>query len=240
MRLLFAGVIVLFVSFWIGFWIIGDDAPHCKYQDVVMDNSFSSGWIFWWNRLLCLDYVQKTWIHYLWSPDYFVVKIIWQGPFCGTGGYATEARTQALALLTYLESRNFTSVYDGRTIYWNVDFIHHGTDVHANFKEYCEDLHSIPNVYSESDITIRILHSTPNEWPDRKDYIDEYWVGRTMYETYSVPFDWMSKLKMVDQLWLPAQFNVDTFSKFFEEHRIPFLEEPEPKLYIIEEGMKVI
>jgi hypothetical protein len=41
-----------------------------------------------------------------------------------------------------------------------------------------------------------------------------YIIGRSMYETDKIPSTWVEKCnELVDKIWVPSQFNVETFSK---------------------------
>ena len=40
-----------------------------------------------------------------------------------------------------------------------------------------------------------------------------YLVGRTMFETHLIPPAWVSRCNAMDELWIPSQFNIDTFRK---------------------------
>lgn len=38
-------------------------------------------------------------------------------------------------------------------------------------------------------------------------------IGRTMFETNGLPSDWVAKCNQMDEVWVPATFNADTFSR---------------------------
>ena len=38
-------------------------------------------------------------------------------------------------------------------------------------------------------------------------------VGRTMFETWSLPAPWVPRLNEMDEIWVPTEFNVDSFRR---------------------------
>lgn len=53
-------------------------------------------------------------------------------------------------------------------------------------------------------------------------------VGRTMFETDSIPAGWVEKCNSMDQVWVPSHFNFETFLRAgVDEHRLRWMQEGE-------------
>jgi len=67
---------------------------------------------------------------------------------------------------------------------------------------------------------VSVCHSTPPSWVPEVDQrgmcpapMAAIKIGRTMFETSSVPLGWVPKLLVMDQIWVPTKFHVETFSR---------------------------
>lgn len=170
------------------------------------------------------------------------VLIKWSGPFCGSGGYATESRAQYLALASYLSSVNYTTNLVSPTnnslitVHWKLEAQHMGPS-RLELDEVCIELPSISVAPTSDPIaSFHILHTTPPYWPNSQ---GDYRIGRTMYETNSVPHGWLQALHTLDELWLPSKFNVHSFKQFLQQFNNPY-SPPIPPCCIIEEGTNTL
>lgn len=68
-----------------------------------------------------------------------------------------------------------------------------------------------------------VCHSTPDAWVPSKfagwDALSPcpprgaaYVVGRTMFETDSLPHDWVGRCNRMDEVWVPTEFHRQTFA----------------------------
>lgn len=60
------------------------------------------------------------------------------------------------------------------------------------------------------------IHEDNNESGEKKEHVEYYFVGRSMFETDRIPSDWLEVANdpdVVDEIWVPSEFNVGTFSK---------------------------
>ena len=161
-----------------------------------------------------------------------IVTVTWKAPFCSISGYGTEAQTQVLALIKYLSATQFRTILSNTKteIYWHVILQHHGDAVHIS----CDFLTVSPEQQKikQNSISIDIYHSVPDQWE-----IDNYadiLIGRTMFETNSVPHSWVKPLSLVDEIWVPSQFNYETFTNYFASKTIPGIKAP--SIFVVEEG----
>eukprot|EP00808_Paulinella_micropora_P030718 g8517.t1 len=62
--------------------------------------------------------------------------------------------------------------------------------------------------------TVQIMHRDPGRYSQHRDTGAALRVGRSMYESDRIPAHWKdSILGLIDELWVPSVFNVQTFSK---------------------------
>lgn len=72
-----------------------------------------------------------------------------------------------------------------------------------------------------SDPVVEVCHATPYTWfqmstrrifkscPTSNAVVR---IGRTMFESNSVPESWVGKLRSMDEIWVPTRFHIETFS----------------------------
>ncbi len=123
-------------------------------------------------------------------------QIIWTGPLLDPSGYAEE----------------------GREFVMGLDAI--GVNVRASPLEWCTrkvDLTARESAVmdrlirkQEDEHPIRIFHVQPVHW--RLSESARYRIGRTMCETDRIPECWVNTCNSVDEVWVPCQHNIETFS----------------------------
>lgn len=128
------------------------------------------------------------------------VEIVWLAPFFNPSGYTSEAFafTQSLADKVDLQISNISNIHS---------------------KEFIDglalELQEILKKYFTKNINIKdkiVVYHFPayafSKHPDAK-----YSIGRTMFETDSLPKDWVDKCNLMDEIWVPSRFNAETFQK---------------------------
>ncbi|KAG2373155.1 hypothetical protein C9374_012757 [Naegleria lovaniensis] len=87
-----------------------------------------------------------------------------------------------------------------------------------------------------SDIDIFISHKPPTRYPKSFPYkglvqlsgIPKYVIGRSMHESEKLPQEWISNLKLVNEVWLPSSFLVDILVKKYHVSPEKLQVVPEP------------
>lgn len=146
----------------------------------------------------------------------------WFAPFFSGGGYCSEARSFILAL-DKVGYHNISIAQHGDS--WNDEYVR-GQDVHEKsiIAKYVKLGH--PDGYPK----ISICHSEPGAWylpnpryhtspcpfirPNSK--LKFYKVGRTMFETDSIPSGWPERLNVMDEVWVPTEES----KKIFMNHGV--------------------
>lgn len=122
----------------------------------------------------------------------------WKGAFFDPSGYGDEARNFAAAL------RN-----QGATI--KVSGI---TKPSVSFLEsFPEELLSQMETMTQTDLTEKYVHLTHfPAYAFSKDPDAALNVGRVMFESDSLPADWILNCNEMDEVWVPSRFNLETFT----------------------------
>ena len=133
-------------------------------------------------------------------------SVYWLSPIFNPSGYASEAIGFALGLDSYVD---LTIRHQNRFLSDN--FIKNMPDI---WKEKLFRLHVVnPYDWNKklkfSNKPITIQHQPANAFYQILE--SHYNIGRTMYETDRVPTDWIEKCNMMDEIWVPSQFNKETF-----------------------------
>ncbi|MHB8619038.1 MAG: glycosyltransferase [Chloroflexota bacterium] len=123
--------------------------------------------------------------------------MIWSGPIYDPSGYASELRLFARALVSAgmtprLEEVRWSQL-DAR--------------LPAEDRAFLEGLCQAPLAKDY----VRVWHIFPTAF--RRDYLARLTVGRTMFETDRLFGPWAEGCKQVDQVWVPSEFNVETFGR---------------------------
>jgi glycosyltransferase involved in cell wall biosynthesis len=144
-------------------------------------------------------------------PKAYGKKLAWWGEVTEETGYAQEGRL----LLKAIDRAGFAS----KIIPLSAKKI--VTDIK---QPYQDKLKKYLNVELPPD-RISILHWGGTEWWPEKNKAPTIW--RTMFETSSLPQDWVKQSLKADEVWVPSQFNVDTFTYAgVPEEKIRILHEP--------------
>ncbi|EDQ89020.1 uncharacterized protein MONBRDRAFT_25815 [Monosiga brevicollis MX1] len=136
----------------------------------------------------------------------------WFAPFASPSGYGSEARAYIAALrqVSRLQLR----------------ISQHGDTPDPEFvasldSEQERELAALARTTSDPDETVVVCHSEPGAWnPPRYETslcppAEEplYVVGRTMFETDRVPYEWIERCRTMDEIWVPTAFHVETFAR---------------------------
>ena len=156
-----------------------------------------------------------------WRDDYIVQ---WYAPFHSGGGYCTEATAFLLSLL----GQNIT-----------VQPIHHGDTPSTAYLQglppHLRALLTQPLPRSalvhpatgRKRRVIAVCHSEPGAWHAPQPHYHTtrcpppgaaVTIGRTMFETDSVPQGWPARLAHMDYIWVPTEFARDIFSTAMRTH----------------------
>ena len=122
--------------------------------------------------------------------------VIWSAPLRDATGYADEAR-------------NFVFALDGVGTALRADPIHWSNWQTSLSDAEAETLDRL-EATSVADPYIRMEHITPLNFV--RDPRAKATIGRTMFETDGLPADWVAKCNELDEIWVPTDFNVRTFS----------------------------
>jgi glycosyltransferase involved in cell wall biosynthesis len=119
---------------------------------------------------------------------------LWIGPISGFGGYAEEGRSLRLALEKALGDRV------------------HGIDI-----DQPDTVAQIGNVerliLSDVDPKVGDIHVYHRYWPERPESTVPTNIWRTMFETSSLPAEWVAAAELYDFIWVPSRFNLESFSR---------------------------
>ena len=152
-------------------------------------------------------------IHY---PSSFTGRpFLWMSPALSGGGYSSEALAfaQGLAeLLPNFHLRQFAEHADEKF----VEGLPH------TLEETIDKVHEEPNAARFAGTVV--CHAPPDAWKPSKfsgwDVLApcpprgaSHVVGRTMYETDSLPKDWVRRCNMMDSVWVPTAFHLETFKR---------------------------
>ncbi|MBW2489728.1 MAG: glycosyltransferase, partial [Deltaproteobacteria bacterium] len=125
------------------------------------------------------------------------LKVMWHTPIYDPSGYADEARN----LILQLQSLNIEPAV--REIGRRSDVFRNGVGEQERVKldeaiaqEILEDFISIIQfpAYAFERIPLARYH-----------------IGRTTFETNGLPADWIQKCNLMDEIWVPSEFNMQTF-----------------------------
>jgi glycosyltransferase involved in cell wall biosynthesis len=146
-------------------------------------------------------------------------ELAWHAPFYSGGGYCSEARSfiQALVKVGYT---NLTVHQHGDS--WNENYIA-GQNLEENIL-----IRQYDDTYKQNgSALINICHSEPGAWyvptpryrtfpcPDcsSKNGDPCFKIGRTMFETDSIPDGWVPRLNYMDEVWVPTKESKEIFEK---------------------------
>jgi glycosyltransferase involved in cell wall biosynthesis/Tfp pilus assembly protein PilF/ubiquinone/menaquinone biosynthesis C-methylase UbiE/pyruvate-formate lyase-activating enzyme/dTDP-glucose pyrophosphorylase len=140
---------------------------------------------------------------------YFIhknISVLWTAPFFNPSGYASEAIGFALGLEKYV---NLKILHDNNL--FSENFVN---NMPQTWKKTLYSLCDNNPLRKKVNVThnfISIVHQPAHSF--KKFKVLNYHIGRTMFETDSIPPNWVEKCNEMDELWVPSRFNLDTFSK---------------------------
>lgn len=127
-------------------------------------------------------------------------SLVWWGPFLNNSGYGEEARG-------FLRALNRRGIHVGARS---------TGDDSATFVELLKESPELALMLSEGfnrQVGTRpvtaVVH-TPGHALRRVPDAD-FTVGRTMFETDRLPPGWVTQINLLDEIWVPSSFNVETF-----------------------------
>jgi glycosyltransferase involved in cell wall biosynthesis len=137
--------------------------------------------------------------------------VAWFAPFYSGGGYCSEARSFIVAL-DKVGFRNFSIVQHGDSL--NQYYVQGQHNREQSLIAKYDKM-----VYSEGYPKISVCHSEPGAWyvPTPRyhtspcpftrpnSHLKFYKVGRTMFETDSIPSGWAERLNVMDEIWVPTE-----------------------------------
>lgn len=144
----------------------------------------------------------------------------WYAPFYSGGGYCSEATAFMLAMHTLDTSRFFISHHGDS---YNHDYVKGLTDRDRSLLERYEVPHNKHYKETNSELQIILCHSEPGAWyvprpnyhtvpcPPAEKSKSKYYIGRTMFETDSIPSGWVNRLNYMDEIWVPTEFSKQIF-----------------------------
>eukprot|EP00041_Stephanoeca_diplocostata_P020146 m.444340 g.444340 ORF g.444340 m.444340 type:complete len:277 (+) comp21489_c0_seq11:206-1036(+) len=134
----------------------------------------------------------------------------WFGPVLSGGGYCSEALAFTEALHQSVRKLKITQ---------------HGDEYNALFfegltKKRRKFLQNHMKTTIDIEATVVVCHSEPGAWnppryettlcPPAEDAL--YTIGRTMFETDTIPSEWVNRCNAMDEIWVPTEFHRQTFA----------------------------
>jgi glycosyltransferase involved in cell wall biosynthesis len=145
-------------------------------------------------------------------------EVAWYAPFYSGGGYCSEARSYVQALVSVGYS-NFTVHQHGDS--WNENYIRGQNEEENLLMSQYDDTYGRKKGHA----LISVCHSEPGAWyvptpryhtfqcPDCVPDGPCYKIGRTMFETDSIPSGWLERLDQMNEIWVPTDESKQIFLK---------------------------
>ncbi len=131
------------------------------------------------------------------TPGLRPAVLVWSAPLLDPSGYADEARNLLLGLDRLgVAVRAAPIVWSQRT-----------TELPRDDAASLARLRQTPL----SPAYVHVQHIFPPHF--RPDPAAVATVGRTMFETDRLPADWVAKCNEMDEVWVPSEFNLETFAR---------------------------
>ncbi|MCF8240217.1 MAG: glycosyltransferase [Melioribacteraceae bacterium] len=125
-------------------------------------------------------------------------QLIWNSPIYDNSGYADESRNFVLGLHE-----------EGVDLKLNpITWSNSEAQLPVQTLKLFDSLCSVK--LNENKEKINVSHLFAPFFIKRK---DSYNIGRTMYETDTIPNDWIIKCNEMDEVWVPSEFNINSFEK---------------------------
>lgn len=128
-------------------------------------------------------------------------SVVWWGPFLNNSGYGEEARGFLRALTRRSIHVAARSTGDESSSY--VELLEETPDLAIALSE------GLNRPVGATPVTA-VVH-TPG-YALRRVPDADFTIGRTMFETDRLPPDWVTQINLLDEVWVPSTFNVDTFT----------------------------
>lgn len=166
------------------------------------------------------------------APEPLLYPVFWWAPFYTGSGYSTEAISfvSALVQTELFRPEDVWLSHSGDHILQHVETsLDEATRQLLQAQEYTNLSRRLPKPELERP-AIAVCHSHPDCWlmqhdarsmlvpgcpcppPDMNDLIT-YRIGRSMFETAGLPAHLVQHCNAMDELWLPTEFNRDTFTQ---------------------------
>lgn len=122
--------------------------------------------------------------------------LLWNAPIYDPSGYADEAR-------------NFVLSLDNHSIPLKINPINWSSKEAKLPQTMLERISRLTGTVLSSEF-INIMHIFPPYF--QKNATARLDIGRTMFETDRIPEDWVAKCNEMDEIWVPTDFNLQTFA----------------------------
>ena len=145
------------------------------------------------------------------------LPLLWMSPLLSGGGYSSEAIAFAHGLLPAwptFGARQFAEQH--------ADAFYRGLprDLRRSVEDALER-----GAGGSAERGVVVCHSTPDAWvPSKFPGWDDlapcppkaaaYTIGRTMFETDTLPGDWVERCNRMDEVWIPTAFHRDPSSRW--------------------------
>ncbi|HEX7862954.1 MAG TPA: glycosyltransferase [Verrucomicrobiae bacterium] len=133
------------------------------------------------------------------APLHPTMPVRWMAPIFNPSGYASEAINFILPLANRID----LAIQHQNNIY-SEKFVTGLSDADRN------SLFDMRDKFADTRGGIVISHQPANGFSMLPD--GEYHIGRTMYETDRIPAAWVTKCNLMDEIWVPSEFNKRTFT----------------------------
>lgn len=127
-----------------------------------------------------------------------MIPLRWIGPVFDTSGYASATRGYLRGLI---ESKEFDLSVGA------VTFEKEKT-THGNFTDLVK-----PVLNREIEFDIQVTHLTPENYPGVRNKDALYNIAYTVWETDRLPHSWVELCNLMDEIWVPSEWNVEVFRK---------------------------
>lgn len=168
--------------------------------------------------LIRLDHYFSKWgRHSSANPEHetFRHSLLWMAPFFSSGGYCSEA----ISYVTALEETGMISKLAIRQ-HGDAESLTFWKGLGFKVRQTLSSLSSIDLDLSDA---VVLCHSEPGAWhpplymtppcPPNGYKEPLYVIGRTMFETDSVTAHHVLRCNRMDEVWVPSQFHIDTFTR---------------------------
>lgn len=123
--------------------------------------------------------------------------IIWVGPVFDPGGYGSVSRN---------------CLFGFRKINFPARVVHFGPDHRGELPPHQVELLSEMTGTDVGRNPVGIIHLPPDYYPKFKFRGVARRIGYTIFETDRIPAEWVPLCNKMDEIWVPSEFNLQTFS----------------------------